>query len=397
MAETLANLGPALIIVTVAAMFAFLALHLSKVPMIRDFGLLLAIGVVCALVMAIVIPISVLGMREYRRPTTVARPPSRIERFVPRLGSLPAWTAIPFALASIGVLLAGILLEGRFKIETDPEKWVNQDTQVIHDLGVLRAQTGSSSELGYFIQVPDGDVFTDELGTFTWDSATHGLERYPKGLLTASSLPTTVGYLMEVPGTSPLAPTGADMQAAFDVAPPDIQASVVGANQRSLNLIYRTGPSPLEARRTLVEGLQQDLEGNYVPPEGVKTTASGLAVVGVGLLENLEANRAGSPTWPSRCVALWLLIRFFSLARLVLLDGPDPARGGHLVAGVAPSGIKLSPMTTVSGPLMVAACTEFSALILTRYLEERGNGLSPLRPPTRPSARDRAQPSSPRR
>ena len=45
-AETLANLAPPLIAAALAGVFAFMALRLSRVPMIRDFGVLLAIGAV---------------------------------------------------------------------------------------------------------------------------------------------------------------------------------------------------------------------------------------------------------------------------------------------------------------------------------------------------------------
>ena len=37
--------------------------------------------------------------------------------------------------------------------------------------------------------------------------------------------------------------------------------------------------------------------------------------------------------------------------------------------------LKLSPMTAVGGPLVVAACTEFTSLILLRFVEERRRGL----------------------
>ena len=39
--------------------------------------------------------------------------------------------------------------------------------------------------------------------------------------------------------------------------------------------------------------------------------------------------------------------------------------------------IELSPMTAVGGPLVVAACTEFTSLILLRYVEERRRGYTP--------------------
>jgi predicted RND superfamily exporter protein len=39
--------------------------------------------------------------------------------------------------------------------------------------------------------------------------------------------------------------------------------------------------------------------------------------------------------------------------------------------------IELSPMTAVGGPLVIAACTEFTSLILLRYVEERRRGYEP--------------------
>jgi predicted RND superfamily exporter protein len=39
--------------------------------------------------------------------------------------------------------------------------------------------------------------------------------------------------------------------------------------------------------------------------------------------------------------------------------------------------LKLSPLTAVGGPLVVAICTEFTSLILLRFVEERGRGYAP--------------------
>ena len=39
--------------------------------------------------------------------------------------------------------------------------------------------------------------------------------------------------------------------------------------------------------------------------------------------------------------------------------------------------LKLSPLTAVGGPLVVAVCTEFTSLILLRFVEERRRGLAP--------------------
>ncbi|HLU42834.1 MAG TPA: MMPL family transporter, partial [Microthrixaceae bacterium] len=67
--ETTTNLGPPLVIATVAAAVSFLALLLAEVPMIRSFGVLLAMGIVIVVVADIVLSVAVLGNREYRSPT----------------------------------------------------------------------------------------------------------------------------------------------------------------------------------------------------------------------------------------------------------------------------------------------------------------------------------------
>ena len=67
--ETARNLGPALLVVTFDAIFAFAALGFAKVPMIRQFGLLLAVGIAVICLGSIILPLAALGIREFRSPT----------------------------------------------------------------------------------------------------------------------------------------------------------------------------------------------------------------------------------------------------------------------------------------------------------------------------------------
>ena len=112
------------------------------------------------------------------------------------------------------------------------------------------------------------------------------------------------------------------------------------------------------------------------PRRDLRGTPSGLAVVGVGLLENLKANRALLTYVALGVVALWLAVRFWSITKAMLSLVPVLLAVGISSLVVAVLGLELSPLTTVSGPLIIATCTEFSALIITRYMEERRQGLS---------------------
>jgi hydrophobe/amphiphile efflux-3 (HAE3) family protein len=370
--ETSRNLGPALLVVTFDAIFAFAALRFAQVPMIRHFGVLLSVGIAAICLCSIIMPLSILGIREYRSPTKGRDfREGPLGKLVVWLGSMPAKTGLFLTVASVLIFFGGIAVEDDLVLQTDPEAWVNQDSAVIQKLDVLKEETGSSSELGIFIQ--SDDVFSDETVEFVQEFADEELTQRPEDLLTASSIVTTVGFLMEVPGATKLVPTGEDVSAAYDVAPRDVQLSTVNPDAGALNLIFRTGPSSLEDRAVVVREITDQIQ----PPEGITATPSGLAVVGVGLLDNLEANRVVLTYLAVGFVAVFLAFRLRSVVRSLLSLVPVLIAVGTASLVAWAFSLKLSPMTAVGGPLVVAACTEFTSLILLRYLEERRRGLDP--------------------
>lgn len=379
--EASVNLGPALLVVTFDAVFAFLALRFARVPMIRDFGLLLAVGIAVICIASIVVPLAALGIREYRSPTQGKDfSQGNLARLVVWLGSLPTRLALPIAVASAAVFAGGIIVEDDLTIQSDPEQWVNQDTQVIHDIDTVKTETGSSAELGIFVE--SDDLFSDETAAFVTDFANEQLAALPDDLLTASSLVTTVSFLLEMPDTTVLAPTGEDVRRAYDVAPPDIQTALVNADAGALNMVFRTAPGSLDHRAVYVNDIRDELESGTLEdgdpiPQGVRATPSGLAVVGVGLLENIEANRILLTYLAIAFVFAYLVVRLRSFVRALLSMVPVLTAVGaaSLVAWIFD--LQLSPMTAVGGPLVVAVCTEFTSLILLRFIEERRRGYSP--------------------
>jgi len=229
------------------------------------------------------------------------------------------------------------------------------------------------------VYVRADDVFSDEVGAFVTDLGVSQLEANPDTLVTASGLPMTVYYLMNFPGVTQLAPTGDDLEEAFAVAPPEIQEALVAADGTATGLTFRVGPSPLDQRKLIVDDIREEVspDGALAPPEGVSATPAGLAVIGVGLLDNLTSNRL-LLTWIALgLVVLWLLVRLLSVVKTALVMVPVLLAVGLASTIVWLTGLTVSPLTTVSGPLVIAICTEFTSLILFRHLEERAAGRSP--------------------
>jgi uncharacterized protein len=162
---------------------------------------------------------------------------------------------------------------------------------------------------------------------------------------------------------------------AYAAAPEDIQKSVARPDDGALNIVFRTGRGSLEERAVYTNEIRDELAAQDLP--GIEATPSGLAVVGVGLLENLKENRTELTYMAIAFVLVFVSIVLRSPLRGLLALVPVLIAVGLASLGAWGFGIKLSPMTAVGGPLVVAICTEFTTLILLRYLEERRRGLPP--------------------
>ncbi|MBS1848354.1 MAG: MMPL family transporter [Actinobacteria bacterium] len=384
--ETAQNLAPALLVVTLDAVFAFAALHFAKVPMIREFGFLLAVGIAVICLTSIVVPLSILGIREYKSPTkrTVSKRSESLGKLVIRMGSLPGKIGGPLIVISLVIFVAGIIAEPKLKLQTDPIQWVNQKSQVIENINALQKGTGSSNELGVYVTAkgPDATVFTQSTINYVDRFTTNELKNNADTLRTANSVVSIVSDVInDVPGAGHVSPNVDSVKAAFELAPPAIRQSFATEDARSLNVIFRTGtpertPVPLDLQAKVVHGMEHQFAAHDVPP-GLSLTPSGLAVVGVGLLENLESNRVLLTYLAIGFVALYLAIRLRSIVRSLLSLIPVLIAVGLSSLVAYSLDLKLSPLTAVGGPLVVAICTEFTSLILLRFVEERGRGYAP--------------------
>ena len=381
-AETMVHMGPPLLTATMAAVVAFLTVKISKVPMVQDFGVLLSIGIVALLVAGLILPTTLIGARERRWPTTHEPVESWVEHTVRWLGGLPRVAVKPLVFVAVLIPVLGLALEGGSKIESDPVNWANQSSAAIRNARSLERETGFASTLGVFVQTPaatPNGVFTDQMGAFVMDLVDRSLADNPE-LAEASSLATTVGWITTVPGTMQLPPTGLDMLQAYNVAPPALQRLLVASDGTATQVLFQVGPSSLEQRSEVLANLLESIaapgSGARLPAESVAATG-GLAVVGVGLLENITANRAQLTIVALLLVAAFVMLRYRDLVRGLLTMIPVLLAVGMSAVLVRVLGITLSPLTTIGGPLVVATCAEFSVLLVARYAEERERGLDP--------------------
>lgn len=369
---TARNLGPALLVVTFDCVFAFLALAFSKVPMVRQFGWLLVVGIVAVCVFSIFGTLAVLGVREYRSPTR-GRDFSRgfLSRLAVRLGSLSPRTALPLVLVSGLVLIGGVAVEGHLKMETDPIQWIDPAAPTVRAMHAVRAGIGSDN---YFqVLVTTDHPYSDQTVDFVDQLSRELFARYPRELYLGSGMVNLVSELTDLPGVQPVPPTGAQVREVAALAPPDIRRTLVANGGRELGIVFEAKTATLEPLAPVVDYLLHDVH----PPKGIEATPGGIALVGVGLIDNLQASRSLLTYLAVLFVGLFLAVRLRSVIRSLLSLVPVVIAVGVVALATWALGVQLSPMTAVSGPLVVAVCTEFTSLMLLRFVEERARGLAP--------------------
>jgi hydrophobe/amphiphile efflux-3 (HAE3) family protein len=364
------RMGSPLTLAMVAAAFGFVALRFSPVPMIRDFGWLLCIGVIVLVAMALVLPAALLVLADRRKDDRVTdRGPGLVERVVARMVTLPTAVVVAVLVGGGVVAAAGFVVEGRMPIDTEVENWVDQDGDAVTELRALRAATGYSTLLGVLIEADD--VTTDEVVAWMYRFQTAELERHRGDLIQAASMPGIAADVVSI------TPTGADVIALHDIAPPDVQRSTLTDDRTMANLQFAIGDLSLGERDELLEQIEADLAGDLAPPPGVTVTPSGLAVIGIELVKGMEANRRVLTLVALGFVSAWLLLvsrlRPLGLLRIV----PVILAVGSATFATWALGFELTPLTTVAAPLVIAVATEFTVLLQARYEEERAHGATP--------------------
>ena len=245
--------------------------------MVQDFGVLLSIGIVALLIAGIVVPITLIGARERRSPTTKEPVEGWVEATVDRLGSLPRVAVLPLVLVgdrvadrSVCVLEIGFEDRERSDQLGQPVEHVDQERATrSRTKPVSRRRSASSSRPR--ARRPTACSPTRWARSCSTSSTNRSAEN-PE-LAGASSLATTVGWLAEVPGTTSLPPTGLDMLQAYNIAPA-AAAGPAGRRQRQRRAGAVPG-RPVVARTTRGRARQRAIGDRR---SGRRRTAAGTGV-----------------------------------------------------------------------------------------------------------------------
>jgi hypothetical protein len=430
--------APTIATACVASIAATLVLLSSPVPMVRGFGMLLAVGVgiafVCALTvgsaaLVVVGPGAPRGSRVgsgVSGPAELLAPAWRgarellvdnpLTRGVSRV-ALGHAVRSPGRVLGVGLALAalGWGLDTQTKVQTDITKLVPQDTASLQNLNTLERLSGVGGEIDLMVSGPD----VVKPATIEWMSAYESamLRRFgyttTRGcgkarLCPAFSLPDLFGgeATAAATATSTGAGAGGTSAGGNGAAGKSAGAGAAGASsaspakpkltQAEVNGLLDAIP-PYFSQDVIASGRhvatlafgirlmgldeqQQVIEAmrtSLHPPRGVTAQLVGLPVLAA------QANAQVASPWRRllmllaglAAVALVLLIAFRgNLGRALTPLAPIVLASGWSALILFAVRVPLNPMSVTLGALVIAIATEFSVLLSERHRQERMAG-----------------------
>lgn len=146
---TIKKMVPAVLIAMIATALGLLSLYRSKVPMINDFGTMLTIGIVAAFIIAVLVFLPFLYIRDKNFPKDEKE--KKKNKYTNKAIHKIVGFVVKFkyVILSFAILLAvvGIFVDQSAPAETNLENFMPQDNEALKDIRELRDLIGSTEQI----------------------------------------------------------------------------------------------------------------------------------------------------------------------------------------------------------------------------------------------------------
>jgi hydrophobe/amphiphile efflux-3 (HAE3) family protein len=391
--STIKHTGPAVLIALTMTALGFFSLFTSTVPMIKDFGKLLTIGIVMCYLAAMFVGVSTVyifddiskklrskkGKIEPEPKKTGAEhvssgkpKTSLVEHLLEKVNNFSIKNNLLVLGIATLLCVGGLIADESIGAQTDTKSFAPQDLPALIDLNHLKDITGGTDTLNLIIKVED----TADPEVLEWIDKFSEHETQRRYILGASSI---VPLVKEYNGGT-IPETRDEIEAIYDKIPESQKDRYVyGKNMLLLN--FNIGNAVSDIKTTGIEELtgivEKDIQWMDVPP-GVTVTITGNPVVFIEVLGALTGGRILMTYLGLFLVLGGLLVVYRDWIKALAAIIPMFIVTGWSGLVMKFLGIEYTPMTATMGALIIGIGCEYSVLMMERYFEEKDHGANPL-------------------
>lgn len=365
--HAVSHIGPGVGIAVFIMALSFLTMFLSKAPMMQQFGLTLAIGVVICYIIELIMMFSIFYLldRNNKSANIKDNKDTVLSRFLGRYAGFVGRFAIPILVVAIAVSAYGFSIEDEIPVETNTMKWLPQDMEALVNTRELQELVGSTTYITYLVEaedVTDAKV-VDWMNEFAEkvDATYEEIEGQ-----------TTIASLTEQLNGS-LATNEETLKNQIEELPGTLKQTVISENNQFATIQFQVNQNLSTAEQLeLLHKMNEHIDAD----DSIVVKPAGSQVLMLYGIDNITANSG-------LMKIAGLLIIFIGLFLIYrrLKDSIFPLIPIALVLGFSPLSlnlldIPLNPLTTALSCLVLGIGTEFTILIMERFKEEQAKGLS---------------------
>lgn len=365
---TTSHSGMAVGTASIVMFLSFLTMLISKAPMLKFFGITLAVGVVVCYIVEFILMFATVSLMDQRKNFKQTAKLNTNRSWLNGVLSKYAQWVMKHALVItlVGVIVGGIgfYFETKVPVETDMTKMIPQDLPALKANKQVIKEVGSTTNLTYLVRADDVsskaslhaiDQFGDQVQS-----------KYSNKVLDITSLSSTVGFKSSQ--------SQKQLDQSVKQTPSIIKQSLISDNQKYATVTFKLDPD-LKTDQALKLMNQITKDAKKVPGN-VQISPAGSESMMLKGINNMTVNH-GLIIIAGLAIILIVLLLIYRHIHYAIY----PLLPIVIVLGLSPLtlyllGISYNPVTIALSSLILGIGTEFTILVLERYIEERQQGMS---------------------
>ncbi|GEM_PF-582754 len=361
--ETITNTGPSVLYAMVATCMGFVAMLITPIPMIQTFGVVAILGVICCYVSALFgfgsLAILLTYAPKEKKNGITDRLMDGYGNILSLLATKITSIAVPVIIFSVLIAFIGISYDGTIPIDTSTKSMTPPDlpAQLVFD----KVEAVSGSMLPLPLYITGGDVIS--LPTVQWlDLFGSGLVRDHPEITDVSGL----SLLIRQYNNGDIPKTEAELTRVLSHIP--VNEKMLYLQGDASVMVLSTIALTVNEQRTLKSKVMEDATW-FEPPAGLSITPTGDFSLYTLLIDTIEKAKDQMTILGFILIFLFLLVAYRKPVALSPLVPLICIVGWNPVAMIL-MGQNYNVMTAVLGSMTIGVGSEYTILVMERYLEE---------------------------
>ena len=357
-----ANIGPAVGVAVIMMALSFLTMLLSKAPMMQQFGITLAIGVVCVYLVEFIMVFAVMPSLDARtsKKELKLKKSNKVGKLLAKYANfIMKHSAIVLIIGGV-IAVCGFAVENKIGTETNLTKLIPESLPSLVQTKNLQKKVGSTTYLTYLVKADD---IKDKNNLKEIDRIGKQVNNKYADVTEVQSIST---IYKQLGGT--YSESQSQINKTINNLPASMKDTTISSNNHYAAIQFKVKNSlNSDQQYQLMEKINQDIDGKH---GAVTVSAAGATMMQLVGVKNMTSNHYLIIGAGLVIIFIVLLIVYrnwklamYPLVPILIVLGASPltlwVRGGEY-----------NPVTVTLSSLILGVGIEFTILILERYQEE---------------------------